>query len=382
MDASNQLQNRVSSFQGPIHFENRNSPSVGLWRLRIAIFITVLVMSWGIYLTLTIGAGERRILGLYRDGVAMAHFAAPYNNASIVNDLTTPTKSHSNFTSKSSDIATRIGPHSILGHRQLLPGQCWLLDRVYGQLGIQFVKPLRIHSVTVDHVDKELVSSLANAPKDIKIWGWIQNVYIALHITSSKLLRAPTEHHSGYIFYPLGHLTFNPRFSEPFQTFGLPMGRKYQVEGIPSWATRTGAYVKDAYCALASGHAWVGTNLCSTHIDRSASPETVTSRTIDVKNAFDKQFEDIATHVQASFRVNDAMSYDLQQILLGVNSMSATISQSTLTPEFKDLAFGLLFSVRHAARESNDCIQQHLAELHDGVNLWDFSWAVYRFDLY
>ncbi|KAF8235913.1 hypothetical protein L208DRAFT_1007924, partial [Tricholoma matsutake] len=96
-----------------------------------------------------------------RDSVGQQDFALRYNGGHVIYNLMTPNQS----TSTPSN-----GPIVALDD-DLRVGRCWRFDGCSGQLGIALSERISISHITIDHVTKELVLNIRQAPQMIILWG-------------------------------------------------------------------------------------------------------------------------------------------------------------------------------------------------------------------
>lgn len=106
---------------------------------------------------------EAQIFAISRDWVGMQDFALRYNGGRVIDGLTTkPMMPDGGYPANDPVVAL---------DDDIRPGQCWRVDRSSAQLGIQLRRPVSVTNITIDHVPKELVSGVHNAPRNIMVWG-------------------------------------------------------------------------------------------------------------------------------------------------------------------------------------------------------------------
>ena len=87
----------------------------------------------------------------------------------------------------------------------LSPGQCWAMAGSRGKLTLEFLKPVTLDGLGIEHVSPEEVQSITSAMKDFQIWAYPSSVQ-----GNKKEL--------------LGEFRFDPLRSSGRMTFDLPAG--------------------------------------------------------------------------------------------------------------------------------------------------------------
>ncbi|TFK60923.1 hypothetical protein BDN72DRAFT_778820 [Pluteus cervinus] len=165
---------------------------------------------------------EAALFRLSRDHVAQQDFAYRYAGAHVIEDLTTPTphlttgKDHINPAFAALDDDTRVG-------------RCWRIPGKTGQLGIELIARVMISAITVDHVPKELVFDTNHAPRDIVLWGVIdeENYGSLKAINGSAVPFPPLPHATPLIgnistnVVPLSKFRYNTSDPNSIQTFAV-----------------------------------------------------------------------------------------------------------------------------------------------------------------
>ncbi|KAJ3490957.1 hypothetical protein NLJ89_g11386 [Agrocybe chaxingu] len=130
----------------------------------VGVFVTLSAASHCSVLKIRVGNLERAFYDLSRDGIGLADLASRYNGGHVLLALTTPSLAH--------DAEKYVTPFSVLEAANTLhPGQCWLIHGSSGQFGIGFRRPVAISHISIDHIAKELSFNMANAPKEVLVWG-------------------------------------------------------------------------------------------------------------------------------------------------------------------------------------------------------------------
>jgi len=178
--------------------------------LSILAFLIYGVIISHLYCKIT--AIEDQVQRLSRDGIALRDFAWRYNGARIVDFLTThPTKN-------GTEGPSRINSPFVALDDDLRPGRCWPFHGSVGQLGIRLPVAVRISHVTVDHLPKELALSITNAPRNIKIWGFVEKAHSSAG-THESHHELPMISHPDFTFIPIATFYYNIHSPDYIQTF-------------------------------------------------------------------------------------------------------------------------------------------------------------------
>ncbi|PPQ84810.1 hypothetical protein CVT24_003134 [Panaeolus cyanescens] len=199
--------------------------------LLVAALVVMFAFAFGMILLRDLKENERRILSIYWDGVGRVDFAAPYNHATLVWDLTSQGATSKSYPNASSYLGKEIQPSSILGSRRLEPGQCWLIEGAVGQVAIRFALPVQVTHITVDHIPRSLVSSTSNAPRKMRVWGFLTNSLEHLLPQMQADMTLPMLSLPTYSFYSLGEIEYNIMQKDHIQTFPSTRFNK-PVEGV------------------------------------------------------------------------------------------------------------------------------------------------------
>ena len=173
---------------------------------------------------------QQQLFHLTRDTVGRQDFALRYNGGKIIGELTTQRNSH------------RHNEPDVVLDEDLRPGRCWLVPTSPGQIGVTLSEKVVISAFTIDHVQKELVSSMQNAPCKLRVWGITRSQlptgaiplidrdlrrYIQVEtergIFNQSVLdeRAPQVSRAGDFYVPLGVFEYSILGSQSIQTFGV-----------------------------------------------------------------------------------------------------------------------------------------------------------------
>ena len=174
-----------------------------------------------------------------RDSVGMQDFALRYGGAKPIYSMTTPTEKGRNDPIVALDDSLR-------------PGKCWRFDGAAGQIGVMLSHRVAISNVTVDHVPKELVTNVQNAPQNMILWGVSKTkltisgpwgIPLPLYgVSNSGKGRSPALHggHDG-VFVLLASFRYDSQAADNIQTFPLEekvRGQVYEqviLEVLDNW---------------------------------------------------------------------------------------------------------------------------------------------------
>ncbi|KAK7678737.1 hypothetical protein QCA50_018319 [Cerrena zonata] len=119
-------------------------------------------------------------------------------------------------------------PASVL-HPSAVADRCWCFMGSTGQVGIMLSHPAFITNISLDHIP--LRSSLANAPRDVVIWGVVDgeanqeryddSIDILQDLRSRLDIRSPFTRNEDrdLVYVPLASIFYNIRKSDLFQQF-------------------------------------------------------------------------------------------------------------------------------------------------------------------
>ncbi|KAH7907600.1 hypothetical protein BJ138DRAFT_482150 [Hygrophoropsis aurantiaca] len=174
---------------------------------------------------------ERSILRYSKDFIGRQDFALGRSGAEVLLDLTTPPppvqRTSSSFKSK----VVRNAPDVAL-NENLSAGSCWRFDGKSGQLGISLIEPISVTHITIDHIAKELTSTIELAPRVLVVWGAVDEEKHAAKLqlavqtatgTAAELFaskkRPPIT--NGLQFVPLAWVDYNILATSHVQTFAV-----------------------------------------------------------------------------------------------------------------------------------------------------------------
>jgi SUN domain-containing protein 1/2 len=162
---------------------------------------------------------KKELYLLRRDSVGIPDFALRHRGGHPINNLTTP----------SFDKAQN-GPVTALDDLTQ-PGQCWRFVGSTGQLGVRLSQKVAIFSVTVDHVPRELVTSVQSAPKNMVLWG-VSDIKSTMpelaKAGGGRRLPALDGGHDAFLV-ALASFRYDPHAASNIQTFSLREEVRYQV---------------------------------------------------------------------------------------------------------------------------------------------------------
>ncbi|KAF8349168.1 hypothetical protein F5887DRAFT_949732, partial [Amanita rubescens] len=120
---------------------------------------------------------------LHQDVLAIPDYALFSAGARVILSLTSPTLEVSPPTLPSQVLAFFTGHGYALGrppvtalHHDLQNGFCWPFPGSQGHLGVSLAAPIRVESVTVDHVPRNIAFDVRSAPKEMEVWGLVEGV--------------------------------------------------------------------------------------------------------------------------------------------------------------------------------------------------------------
>ncbi|KAG9104063.1 hypothetical protein FRC06_005763 [Ceratobasidium sp. 370] len=119
---------------------------------------------------------QRAVLATTKDTLARADFALYTGGGRVVPEYTSPT-----FSVSAQGWRGMLGIGTVYGRSPavaLVPdinvGNCWAFAGSQGQLGVLLSRSVRVDSVTIDHVSKEVAYDLKAAPKKFVVWGLVE----------------------------------------------------------------------------------------------------------------------------------------------------------------------------------------------------------------
>ncbi|KAM6490512.1 hypothetical protein JOM56_013855 [Amanita muscaria] len=117
---------------------------------------------------------------VYKDGLAKTDYARFSAGARVIPSLTSPTIEQypTSWTTQVVSFFTGHGtavgrPPVVALHHEVYEGFCWPFKGSEGQLGVLLSAPVKVESVTVDHVPTEVARDVRSAPKEMEVWGLI-----------------------------------------------------------------------------------------------------------------------------------------------------------------------------------------------------------------
>ncbi|TDL13500.1 hypothetical protein BD410DRAFT_735299, partial [Rickenella mellea] len=109
---------------------------------------------------------EEALLRYSKDTFGIRDYALVAGGAQIVSSVTSPTY---NLKGNGPDLALTPGVH---------PGRCWQTAvHSGGHLGVALANTIVVSNVTIDHIAAELASNITTAPKDMVLWGLIEDIH-------------------------------------------------------------------------------------------------------------------------------------------------------------------------------------------------------------
>ncbi|KAH7905834.1 hypothetical protein BJ138DRAFT_1017164 [Hygrophoropsis aurantiaca] len=175
---------------------------------------------------------EQALLRYSKDFIGRQDYALRRGGGEIVPELTAPQPvdrelwSPSIISSRRSKVV-RNGAEVVLDD-DLHTDSCWRFEANSGQVGISLSERITITHVTVDHIAKELTSTIELAPRTLILWGVVDKDTLtmdsALKTATGKAaeLLASTRGpaiSAGFQFAPLAWITYDIHTSSHVQTF-------------------------------------------------------------------------------------------------------------------------------------------------------------------
>lgn len=118
---------------------------------------------------------------LHQDVLAIPDYALFSAGARVILSLTSPTLELSPPTLPSQVLAFFTGHGYALGrppvtalHHDVQNGFCWPFPGSEGHLGVSLAAPIKVESVTVDHVPRNIAFDVRSAPKEMEVWGLVE----------------------------------------------------------------------------------------------------------------------------------------------------------------------------------------------------------------
>ena len=118
---------------------------------------------------------------LHKDVLSIPDYALFSAGARWIPSLTSPTLELRPPTLPSQLLAFVTGHGYALGrppvtalHHDVQNGFCWPFPGSQGHLGVQLAAPVKVESVSVDHVPKEVAFDVRSAPRDMEVWGLVE----------------------------------------------------------------------------------------------------------------------------------------------------------------------------------------------------------------
>ncbi|KAK2460315.1 hypothetical protein APHAL10511_007704 [Amanita phalloides] len=118
---------------------------------------------------------------LHKDGLSMPDYALFSAGARVIPSLTSPTLELRPPTLSTRLVAYFTSHGYALGrppvtalHHEVHNGFCWPFSGSEGQLAVALAAPVKVESVSVDHVPKEVAFDIGSAPRDMEVWGLVE----------------------------------------------------------------------------------------------------------------------------------------------------------------------------------------------------------------
>ena len=118
---------------------------------------------------------------LHKDVLSIPDYALFSAGARWIPSLTSPTLEISPQTLPSQVLAFITGHGYALGrppvtalHHDVQNGFCWPFPGSQGHLGVKLAAPVKVESVSVDHVPKEIAFDVRSAPREMEVWGLVE----------------------------------------------------------------------------------------------------------------------------------------------------------------------------------------------------------------
>ncbi|KAF8716375.1 hypothetical protein AX14_007095 [Amanita brunnescens Koide BX004] len=118
---------------------------------------------------------------LHKDVLSIPDYALFSAGARVIPSLTSATLELSPRTVSSQLVAFVTGHGYALGrppvtalHHDVQNGFCWPFPGSEGHLGVQLAAPVKVESVSVDHVPKEVAFDVRSAPREMEVWALVE----------------------------------------------------------------------------------------------------------------------------------------------------------------------------------------------------------------
>ncbi|KAH7903957.1 hypothetical protein BJ138DRAFT_1107231 [Hygrophoropsis aurantiaca] len=175
---------------------------------------------------------QQALLRYSKDFVGRQDYALRRAGGEIIPELTAPRLIDqepwtASIVSSRKPKVVRNGPEVVLDE-DLHTGSCWRFGANSGQVGISLSERISITHVTIDHIAKELTSTIELAPRTIILWGVVDGgtllTEVALKSATGKAaeLLASTKGpaiSTGFQFAPLAWITYDIHTNSHVQTF-------------------------------------------------------------------------------------------------------------------------------------------------------------------
>lgn len=113
---------------------------------------------------------EGRILTNSKDRTGMQNFANVFTGADVIEALTSST--HTSLDPRSGAVAWK--PETVISPG-LEAGRCWSFSGTSGHIGISLADEIIVTNLTVEHIALDLAPNLNTAPKDMTLWGLLDD---------------------------------------------------------------------------------------------------------------------------------------------------------------------------------------------------------------
>ncbi|KAF8635159.1 hypothetical protein AX15_000501 [Amanita polypyramis BW_CC] len=118
---------------------------------------------------------------LHKDALSKPDYALFSAGARVIPSLTSPTLELRPPTVSSRFLAFVTGHGYALGrppvtalHHEVQNGFCWPFSGSQGQLGVALAAPVKVESISIDHVPKEVAFDVRSAPREMEVWGLVE----------------------------------------------------------------------------------------------------------------------------------------------------------------------------------------------------------------
>ena len=141
---------------------------------------------------------------LHKDVLSIPDYALFSAGARWIPTLTSPTLELSPPTLPSKLLAFVTGHGYALGrppvtalHHDVQNGFCWPFPGSQGHLGVQLAAPVKVESVSVDHVPMEVAFDVRSAPKEMEVWGVVEGEENVRKLKEWREMKEATRSSSG-----------------------------------------------------------------------------------------------------------------------------------------------------------------------------------------